>query len=81
MTTTIYEREMIKAKREARSFEGLRAPNSAWYLGSEKSQNGTTYNYYKDKDGNYYYDSDQSRTFTVEMQAAERRLRKKRWSA
>ena len=74
---TIYDRELLKAKANARSFPGLKPPNSAWYIGSIKNDDDTT-NYYKDDEGNYYFDTEKGRAFEKEMQEAQKR---NRWSA
>lgn len=76
---SIYAREMVKAQKEAYSFPGTRPPNGAWYIGSI-TKNNDTYNYYKDEDGNYYYDTDKERKFEVEMQQAQRKRRQARYA-
>ena len=64
--TNNYEKELELAQKNAYSFTGLKPPNDAWYIGS-KEKSGDTYHYYKDAEGNYYYDSEKGRKFEEEM--------------
>ena len=64
--------ELEIAKKEARSFSGLKPPNNAVLIGKEQKANDTI-NYYKDFAGNYYYDTENGRKFEQEMQERVKR--------
>lgn len=70
--------ELQIARKEARSFPGLVPPNNAKLIGREQRKKDTV-NYYKDQNGSYYYDTESSRRFEMDMQErAKRRAEEKR---
>lgn len=62
---------LLIARKEAVSFTGLVAPEDAVYIGTERLKNDS-YDYFKTKDGKYYYQSDSSRLLEEAYQLNER---------
>lgn len=56
---------------EARSFPGLTPPNDAVEVLRKKTKNDT-YIYYKDEDGNLYYNTKSTIAFELEMRERKR---------
>lgn len=75
-----YAEQLVLAQQNAKSFTGLRPPNSAWYIGSVK-KNNETYHYYTDEKGNFYYDSQSQRDFETKMREIEKKRRREKYSA
>ena len=68
--------EIMKARKNARSFPGLDPPNKAEEIGREELA-GDTFIYYKDSLGNYWYNTKSTRNVEKEMQGRKRH--KKSW--
>lgn len=73
------EKELLEqARKNAWSFPGLTPPNNAAYIGAIKTKEDT-YFYYQDKEGNFYYDSQQMRCFELEMREAQKKKQQRKW--
>ncbi len=75
-----YQLMLREAIEKARSFEGLRPPNSAVLIGSRVSDYDTI-DYYRDDQGNYYYETHRGRAFKEKMARTERERRKRRYAS
>lgn len=62
---------------EARSFPGLNPPNNAKEVARVTRHHGT-YIYFRDKQGNYWYDSVEGLNFKRKMAEAEQRQKTER---
>ncbi len=72
------EKELLEeARSKAWSFSGLTPPNNAKYIGAIQKENDI-YFYYQDKEGNFYYDSQQNRCFELAMKEAKRKKEKRK---
>lgn len=75
------EKLLDEAYEKARSFPGLKPPNDAYYIGSRFNEiNGKSYEtyYFKNDEGEFYYQSEATRQFELKMREAEKRRRKNR---
>lgn len=73
------EKEVLEeARKDAWSFPGLTPPNNAVYIGAIETKEDV-YFYYQDKEGNFYYDSQQMRCFELEMIEAQKKKQKRKW--
>ena len=75
-----YQLTLQEASEKARSFSELRPPNGATFIGSRTTECDTT-DYYKDEQGNFYYETHRGRAFKEEMARAEKERRKLRYGA
>ncbi|MBO5390040.1 MAG: hypothetical protein J6A59_18245 [Lachnospiraceae bacterium] len=75
-----YQLMLQEAIEKARSFSGLRPPNQAILIGSRVSAHDTI-DYYRDDDGNFYYETHRGRAFKEQMAKAEKERRKLRYGA
>lgn len=66
-----------EAREKAYSFPGLVPPNNAEPVGQIEEAHDT-YFYYRDSEGNFYYDSERMRRFELEMQEAQKRKKERR---
>lgn len=73
------EKDILEqARNQAWSFPGLTPPNHARYIGSIETKEDT-YFYYQDREGNFYYDSQQMRSFELEMREAQKEKQRRAW--
>ncbi|MBE5932950.1 MAG: hypothetical protein E7263_06000 [Lachnospiraceae bacterium] len=75
-----YQLMLQEASEKARSFDGLKPPNQASYIGS-RINNSDTVDYYRDDSGNFYYETHRGRAFKEQMVKAEKERRKLRYGA
>lgn len=72
------EKEVLEqARKNAWSFPWLTPPNNAAYIGAIEAKEDT-YFYYQDKEGNFYYDSQQIRRFELEMREAQKKKQQRK---
>ncbi len=79
--TNNMEKLLDEAYEKARSFSGLRPPNNAYYIGSRiREINGKSHEiyYFKNDEGEFYYQSEATRQFELKMREAEKRRRQNR---
>ena len=69
--------DLEEAQQMAMSFPGVRPPNNAGYIGSIQGKTDQ-YNYFKDMNGNYWFDTDRQRAFESKME--EKLKAKKRYA-
>lgn len=75
-----YQLMLQEDMEKARSFDGLRPPNQAELIGSRVSPHDTI-DYYKDKEGNFYYETHKGRAFKEEMARVEKERRARRYAS
>lgn len=65
------QRELDRAKEDARSFPGLSPPSGSCYIGYRKGKSGK-YLYWKDSRGNYWYETERGMEFKRLMEQAKK---------
>ena len=75
-----YQLMLQEAIEKARSFGELRPPNQAVLIGSRVSDYDTI-DYYRDDEGNFYYETHRGRAFKEQMARAEKERRRLRYGA
>lgn len=69
--------ELERAYQNAWSFPALEPPNQARYIGFQKYPTGR-YLYWKDAEGNYWYDTERGMIFKKEMKEVQKKKRASR---